>query len=165
MEEIYILRHGEAEDINDTLTKNDFDRRLVEEGKTKTKNISLLFNKLEKEVDIVLSSPYLRAKETAEVFVTNLNTSCTLKTVDFLACGASCNEIAKALQPFSSYKKVLLVGHAPDLELFLGKLIGSKRIKLKKSALAKVILNNTIEISGELEWLVTPKIANKLSKV
>lgn len=162
MEEIYILRHGQAQDLTEDQVKNDFDRQLTEEGKTKTKKLSLFFNILEENIDLVLSSPYLRAKETAEIFVNDLAPKPDLKIVDFLSCGASSKDIASGLLPFSMHKKIILVGHAPDLEVFLGKLIGAERIKLKKGALAKVILNNSIELSGELEWLITPRLVKKI---
>ncbi len=159
MQEIFILRHGQAEDLS--LTTNDFDRKLTEEGKEKVKRLSLFFNKLKEELDLVLSSPLLRAKETAEIFIENIIPKPDLKIVDFLSSGASCKDIVKGLLSYSSSNKLVLIGHSPDLELFLGKLIGAERIKLKKGAIAKIILNNAIELSGELEWLITPKIIRK----
>lgn len=162
MQEIFILRHGQAEELNENQSKDDFDRNLTEEGIERTKRLGLLFNKLKEDVDIILSSPYIRAKKTAETFVDNLLIKPELKIVDFLSSGASCKDIAKGLLPYSSKSKIVLVGHAPDLETFLGKLIGADRIKLKKGAMAKVALNNSIELSGELEWLITSKIVKRL---
>jgi len=162
MEEIFILRHAHAEDVTECQSRNDFDRKLTEEGIEKTKKISNFFKRLKEEVDIILTSPYRRTKETAEIFANNLDTKVTIKPEDFLSSGASSKDIAKGLLPYSSYKKVLLVGHAPDLEHFLGKLIGAERIKLKKSSIAKVILSNNVELSGELVWLVTSRIASKI---
>lgn len=163
MEEIFILRHAHAEDITEGQPAgNDFDRKLTEEGIEKTKKLSNFFKRLKEETDIILSSPYRRAKETAEIFANNLGTTIALKTADFLSSGASSKDIVKGLLPYSSYKKILLVGHAPDLEHFLGKLIGAERIKLKKTSMAKVSLSNNIELSGELIWLITPKIASKI---
>ncbi len=159
MEEIYILRHGHAQKADNGL--NDFDRALTEEGIEKINKLSLFFNKWDVNLEIVLSSPYLRAKQTAEIFVSNLTFKPELKIVDFLGCGASCNEISRGLMDYSLSKNVLLVGHSPDLEIFLGKLIGADRIILKKGALAKVNFENNIELSGELEWLVTPKLMGK----
>ena len=162
MQEIFILRHSQAEDTSEGQVKNDFDRKLTEEGKLKTKKIGLFFNSLEEDVNLVLSSPYLRAKETAEIFVDNLTPKPDLQIVDFLSCGAGSRDIAKGLLSYSSHKKLTLIGHAPDLEVFLGKLIGAERVKLKKGALAKVVLNNSIELAGELAWLVTPKLIKSL---
>ena len=160
MEAIFILRHGKAEDLTESETKTDFDRKLTEDGKTKTKKLSLFFNKLEENIDLVLSSPYIRAKETAEIFVSNLDPKPELKIVDFLSSGVSSKEISKGLADYFSHNKILIVGHAPDLEIFLGRLIGAENIMLKKGALAKVSLSG-INLSGDLEWLVTSAIIKK----
>ena len=162
MQEIFILRHGQAEELNENQSKNDFERNLTEEGVERTKRLGLLFSKLKEETDIVLSSLYIRAKKTAETFINNLLVKPELKVVDFLSSGASCKDIVKGLLPYYSKNKIVLVGHAPDLETFLGKLIGADKIKLKKGAMAKVALNNSIELSGELEWLITSKIVKRL---
>ena len=164
MNEIYILRHGHAIDASEAISLDDFTRTLTDEGRKKIKNVSLLFNSLEADVHLVLSSPYLRAKETAEIFVSNLDLKPELKIVDFLSCGASYREIAQELRQYSSYSSIMVVGHAPDLETFLGKLIGAGRVNLKKGALAKVALGNNIELSGELEWLITPKLIKRIKK-
>mgnify|MGYP003395199149 CR=1 FL=1 len=161
MQDIFILRHAQAEDLTNGDLKNDFDRNLTEDGIKKTTKLSSLFNELEENVDLVLTSPYIRAKETAKLFISNLNPKPELKIVDFLGSGASCKEIAKGLLPYISLTKIVIVGHAPDLEIFLGRLIGAERIKLKKGALGKVILSNSIELSGELEWLITPRLIKK----
>lgn len=160
MESIFILRHGVAEDFTDT--KSDFSRKLTEEGIKKTKRLSEFFVSLNDEIDAVLTSPYVRAKETAALFVSKFHNKPEIIDVEFLSSGASCNEIIKGLQPYLSHKKVVLVGHAPDLEIFLGKLIGAEYIKLKKGALAKVNLFNSLDLSGELEYLVTSKVLKQI---
>lgn len=159
MEEVFILRHGHAEDLHEA--KDDFNRKLTDEGKLKIARLSTFLNSIGEEIELVLSSPYLRTKETTEIFTNNLDYKPKVQIEDFLSLGASSKDIAKGLLRFSSYKKILIVGHAPDLEAFLGNLIGATRIKLKKGALAKVILNNQIEFAGELEWLIAPRLLKK----
>ncbi len=160
MQEIYILRHGHAQESDNGL--NDFDRALTEEGIEKINRLSRFLDKLDVNLELILSSPYARAKQTAEIFLSNLTLKPELKTVDFLASGTSCKEISRGLVDYSSNKNALLVGHSPDLEIFLGKLIGADRITLKKGALAKVKFQNNIELSGELEWLIIPKLIKKV---
>ena len=160
MDEIYILRHGHAEQVENII--NDFDRALTVEGIEKINRLGSFFNTLETKLEIVLSSPFLRAKQTAEILVSNLNPKPEIKIVDFLSCGASSKDISKGLLDYSTNKSILIVGHSPDLDVFLGKLIGAGKVNLKKGALAKVNFENNIEISGELEWLITPKIVKKV---
>ena len=161
MQELFVLRHGQAEDLNTNHPKNDFDRHLTEDGKEKIQKLGLFLDKLAEDIDLILSSPLIRAKETAETILSNLSMKPELKIVDFLSAGASSKDISKGLLQFSSTNNILLVGHAPDLEMFIGKLVGAERIKLKKGALAKISLSSSIELSGGLEWLLTPKIVKK----
>ena len=159
MKEIFVLRHGKAEDISQCHSKIDFDRKLIEEGKLKATKLGKFLNKVDGDINIVISSPYLRAKETAEIIVNLFDKKPELKIEDFLSSGVSIQEISRGiLDKYSEKDKILIVGHAPDLEIFLGKLIGAKSIMLKKGAIAKVILNSSIELSGELVWLITSKV-------
>jgi phosphohistidine phosphatase len=162
MQNIFILRHGHAQELGEVPSNNDFDRRLTEEGIDKVSKISSFLNKMDESIELILSSPFLRAKETAEIVAKTLLPKPDLKIVDFLACGSSSREIAKGLLTYNALNNVLLVGHAPDLEAFLGKLILAERIKLKKAAMAKIALSNGVELSGELVWLVVPKVVKKL---
>lgn len=163
MQNIFILRHGHAQELDEVQSKNDFDRSLTEEGLDKVSRIASFLNKMDENIELVLSSPFIRAKQTAEIVAKTLVPKPDLKIVDFLACGSSSREIAKGLLTYNALNNVLLVGHAPDLEAFLGNLITAERIKLKKSALAKVSLNNGVELAGELLWLVVPKVVKKLN--
>ncbi len=160
MQEIYILRHGHAQDANNGLS--DFERALTEEGIEKITKLGQLFNSLNGSLKLILSSPYVRAKQTAEVLLSNLISKPELKIVDFLGCGSSSNEISRGLINYSSRENILLVGHCPDLEIFVNRLIGGGRITLKKGSLAKINLENNTEVSGELEWLITPKLVKNL---
>ena len=161
MLKLFILRHGHAEEITKNSNLTDFDRQLTEEGIEKISRIGIFFNNLNEELDLILVSPYIRAKQTAEVFINNLQLKPANEIVDFLACGSSSFEIARGLSKYSQYENVLLIGHCPDLEVLICKLIGAERITIKKGTLAKIKLNNGIEFSGSLEWLVTPKLVKK----
>ena len=130
MQEIYILRHGHAQKADNSL--DDFDRALTEEGIEKISKLGLFFDRLNVNLELVLSSPYVRAQQTAETFISNLTLKPEFRLVSFLASGASSKEISQGLMSYSANKNVLLVGHSPDLEMFLGKLLGAGRIVLKK---------------------------------
>lgn len=156
MDNIFVLRHGVAEDYS--LVGDDFNRKLTDDGIKKTKRLSQFFNGLKEDLDIVLTSPYVRAKETAELFIENIAPKPKLEVADFMSVGASSREIAQGLLPYNNYKKVVVVGHEPDLGLFIGDVIDADGIRVKKGALAKINLFNSIELSGELEWMITSKV-------
>ena len=162
MLELFLLRHGQAEELGRNNDKTDFDRKLTEEGIEKITRVGIFFNNLGEKTDLFLVSPYIRAKETAEVFLNCLELKPPSEVVDFLACGSSSAEIARGLSKYIKYESVILVGHCPDLEVLLCKLIGAENITLKKGSMAKITLNNGIELSGSLEWLITPKLVKKI---
>lgn len=163
MQNIFILRHGHAQELDQVQSKLDFDRSLTDEGIDKVSRIASFLNKMDENIELILSSPFVRAKQTAEIVAKTLVPKPDFKIVDFLSCGSSSREVAKGLLTYNALNNVLLVGHAPDLEAFLGNLISAERIKLKKSALAKVSLNNGVELAGDLLWLVVPKVVKKLN--
>lgn len=161
MDNIFILRHGIAEDPS--LDQKDSDRKLTPEGIKKTKRLSEFFNASGEQLDLIIHSPYVRTTQTAEIFLEGLDQKPEIKIGEFLASGASSREIAKGLIPCNGLKNVLIVGHAPDLGFFIGELIDADGIRMKKGALAKVVLENSIELAGELEYLVTSKVVRAIN--
>ena len=116
MKEIYILRHGKAQDISKCQSQNDFDRKLTEEGIEKTKKTAKYFSTIEKKLNLIISSPYIRAKETAEIFIDNLDYKPQLEIVDFLSAGSSTNEISKGLNlNYFDKDQILIVGFTEEV--------------------------------------------------
>ena len=68
--ELYIVRHGIAIDREDPKSPPDPDRYLTEEGIEKTKQVAKGVAALGIEPDLLISSPYVRAMQTAEIFAT-----------------------------------------------------------------------------------------------
>lgn len=161
MENLFLLRHGIAEDIS--IDGTDFSRKLTEEGILNTKRLSKLFNQLTDNIDIIISSPYLRAKETTELFASKLDTKPSIVYCDLLSVGASTNEVLQCINPYKTNKNILIVGHSPTLEIFVSNITGGSDIRMKKGALAKVSLLNLVQNNGQLEYLITSKIYKRFS--
>jgi phosphohistidine phosphatase len=121
---IYLLRHGEAEDV----AADDASRQLTEKGKMQAAAAGLALEALEIEIDACLTSPKVRAHETARI-----------------ACGGVEVEVTEALcgGPFdildlvTGRGDVLLVGHEPDLSTEIARLTGAN-VKLKKGGIAVI---------------------------
>jgi len=135
---IYLLRHGDAEDgIGD-----DAARRLTEKGERQAEAAGRALAKLGTEIDACLTSPKVRAADTARL-------ACRALGIE--------PEIAEELRggPFDSLElaggrgDVLLVGHEPDFSGEVARLTGGK-IKLRKGGLA-------IVDGGTLIALLRPK--------
>jgi len=157
--DLYILRHGLAEEQSNT--GRDRDRALTPEGKEKTRAAGKALRKLDTEFDLVLSSPFVRAWQTAEIIVTELDCENKLQKCDALSSGAAIDEVLETIKKLEgAYESVLLVGHEPDLSRLISILLSGSldvAVTMKKGGLAKLACA-TAEAGGAcLEWLLTPK--------
>jgi phosphohistidine phosphatase len=156
--EIYILRHGIAVERGTKGYQNDSERPLTKEGEEKMYRIAKAILALELEFDLILSSPYVRARQTAEIVAASLEEEVTL--TNFLTPGGNALELIGEIND-EKPQRVLLVGHEPDLSQFISVLVtgaGDARIELKKGALCKLTTEKlTFGQCATLNWLLTPR--------
>lgn len=165
--EIYILRHGKAQERLINL-QSDSKRQLTESGKKEMGCIAKAMKNLDIKVDDIFSSPLIRAKQTAEItlqFVKSKKKSITVW-----------NELKPEIDVFKTIKKltvlkpmasVLLVGHEPHLTNLVEILITDNpsklNISLKKGGFIHIKGNsNKSRISGSLRCIMAPKQLKKL---
>jgi phosphohistidine phosphatase len=122
---IWFLRHGEAED-----TEPDFDRRLTKKGERQARDAGAALAVLEVEIELCLTSPKVRARETARLACEALGVEVT---VDERLTGGRFDP----LDLTAGLDNVLLVGHEPDFSDAVAHLTGG-RVDLKKGGLAAV---------------------------
>ncbi len=159
---LYLLRHGIAVEPGTPGCARDADRPLTPEGKDKLRKIAAAIKCMELEFDRVLSSPYLRARQTAEIIAESLKPFRKLELSDSLAPDGSSRkliELLKSLKP--PPQSVLLVGHEPYLSGLVSLLIsahGSAYVLMKKGGLASLRVSSLHHgHCAVLEWLLTPK--------
>lgn len=154
---LYLFRHGIAEERGQ---KADFDRRLTQEGRARTRKVAMGMKRLQLAFDVILSSPLLRAWETAEIAAEVLEHPDPIVRCDELACGVDVAKLFKVLEKYRAAQHILLVGHEPDMSEMLSYFISGDTdaaINFKKAGLACVFLNELApERGGELQWLLTP---------
>jgi phosphohistidine phosphatase len=122
---IWFLRHGDAED-----TEPDFDRRLTPKGERQARDAGAALAVLGVEIEVCLTSPKLRARETANLACEALGVEVTVE--DRLTGGRfDPRDVAAGLDA------VLLVGHEPDFSDAIAQLTGG-RVDMKKGGLAAV---------------------------
>lgn len=157
---IYILRHGEAAEHGDPRYKEN-ERPLTAKGIQRTKQLAEYLEDLEIGFDRILSSPLIRARQTAEIVAGKLGKPVEL--TDALTPSGSMKDLVDqiaGLRPVP--ESVALVGHEPYLSGFISLLcIGGPDlpIKLKKGALCRLEVERLI--SGRcatLEWLIQPRL-------
>ena len=109
-------------------------------------------------IDAILTSPYTRARQTAEIAAQELKMTDGLVEDQRLSSGFGIEQLAAILQDHSTARALLLVGHEPDFSEIVSALTGGSEIVFKKGGLARVDLDNPAALRGRLAWLIPPKI-------
>lgn len=155
--ELIFLRHGKAED---TSNSGDFGRELVERGRQQARRAARLLKASAVLPEIVLSSPLIRARQTADEFC---QTSGIPGPViqSWLASGMSPALAMSELTAFHDFNRVAIVGHEPDLSQLIEWLIGTigGAVEMKKGAVACLRVHPPAR-GGTLLYLVPPKLAD-----
>lgn len=160
--DLYIMRHGIAAARGAPDLATDRQRSLTEEGRTKLRKITRAMKAMELSFDLILSSPYLRAKQTAEIVAGELKARKRLELADELAPGTSPKLFLERLRRSQMLpESVLVVGHEPHLSSLISLLLSGSptlQIELKKGGLCKLAVPALkTERRATLEWLLTPK--------
>ena len=159
--DLYILRHAIAEERSGPMPGGDSQRRLTAEGKTKMRRAAKGLKALELDFDLILTSPFLRAKETAEIVTEVFGLADALKLTPSLAADGNPKDLIDELKArHHRRKQVLLVGHEPYLGRLISLLISGDTaisINLKKGGLCK-LSTSSLQYGrcATLEWLLTP---------
>lgn len=165
---LYILRHASA----GTRRANpiiDVKRPLDKEGKQQCILVGSYLNALKVQFDVIVSSPLKRALQTASLVGTETGYDAKILVSEALSPAASVAAFEKLITGFSHYENVLVVGHNPNIAVFLGAVFGANgvdhigisgqsakpRIRLRKGAIARVDCSKR---PGVLQWLVDPRI-------
>ncbi|HZE89398.1 MAG TPA: phosphohistidine phosphatase SixA [Verrucomicrobiae bacterium] len=142
MADLYLLRHAEAASHKDPRYRNDSERPLTEDGAARMRRAAAGMLKLRLSFDRILTSPLVRAKETAEIVAEILGERDRLAVEEAMAAGARWDKIRKVLAAGSAKyaDSVLLVGHEPDLSNMAGQILdlGRGSVLFKKGTLARI---------------------------
>jgi phosphohistidine phosphatase len=124
---IWLLRHGDAEDGGG---KPDAERELTKKGERQSTDAGRALKQLGVELDVCLTSPKVRARQTAELACKELGTP--VEDDDRLSGGDF-----DPLELGAGRGEVMLVGHEPDFSSAVAAVTGS-RVKMKKGGLAAI---------------------------
>ncbi len=162
---LFILRHAIASDPGeDRLPKNlpDADRPLSSKGEQKLWRSTEAMRALELKFDAVVSSPLLRARQTAQIVTEAFELRRKLILTNHLAPEGNPKLLIEELNGLGARaKNILLVGHEPYLSRLISLLIAGSTtaaIDLRKGGLAKLEIDELrYARSATLAWLLTPK--------
>jgi phosphohistidine phosphatase len=156
---LYLMRHAIAAEPGENT--EDSQRPLTEKGRKKLNKIACNLEKFELEFDLILTSPYLRTRQTADVVadMLDIKKSCIVESENLTPLG-SAEKLVEEINAREAVENLLIVGHEPFLSGLIGILVAgdaSLNIAMKKAGLCKL----SIEQLGygrcaTLEWLLTP---------
>jgi phosphohistidine phosphatase len=159
--QIFVLRHGIAE--TGRAGESDSERALAPEGKKKLRQVLRVARSAGMAPDLILTSPYRRAVETAEIAGKILGYPGDIIKTDSLRPGSTPEDVWEELRAFESAGHVLLTGHQPQLSYLAGYLLSSPSllVELKPGSLIRVDVEPAgLQPHGVLRWHLTPKLAS-----
>ena len=160
---LYFLRHGVAVDRDPKSFPDDALRPLTLKGEDRVRLVADALRALELSFDVILSSPFLRARQTADIVAVELGLSRVLQMHDSLVPEG---DPKKLLQHINRLKPApencILVGHEPYLSELASLLISGHpdaELDLKKNGLARLELTQRLKYGrcATLKWLLTPR--------
>jgi phosphohistidine phosphatase len=152
---LYFLRHGVAGDPGEWQGR-DFDRPLTREGVRRMEREAKTFADLGLDPDVVLTSPLVRAKQTADIAAGALKAHVVAD--ERLGPDFNASRLAELLKEHSDSRSLMLVGHEPNMSETIGQIVGGAKIDLKKGGLVLVDVADPNVVSGVLVWLISPKV-------
>ena len=165
--EFYIMRHGIAVTRGSAGFSDDFKRPLTPEGKKKMQEITHGLCRLGFDVDWIVTSPLVRAVETAEIVAETLSSQVPIDFSDALRPGGSAETLIAFLAKHPNRKRVLVVGHEPDLSEMAARLIGAGRhahLAFKKGGCCLMTFDEfPPKGPGQLIWWLTPRVLRKMA--
>jgi phosphohistidine phosphatase len=163
MKTIYLVRHAIAGERGPEYP-DDTKRPLTRKGKDRMRRAVVGFRSLEPGIEVVISSPLVRAMQTATILIEGLKGSPVLRKMKALAPDHDPRDVAKALGKVQVDGAIALVGHEPDLGELAAWLTGSSRaIPMKQGGIARIDVPKLPPgQDGTLVWLATPAILRAL---
>ncbi len=161
---LYIVRHGIAVDKTDPKAPPDPERPLTAKGVQKTRAAALGLKELKVKPDVLITSPYVRAAQTAEIFAETLGfPTAKVRVADTLKPGSNPADFVKELLRVKA-PEAMCFGHAPHLDQLIAELVGARGVftELKKAGVA------SLEHAGphsawRLVSILTPKVLRQLA--
>ena len=141
---LLLIRHATARALE--LPDGDFVRHLGEKGREQGRRVGRFLKKHELIPDIVLTSPVIRAKETAKFLAEEGCPKPIIKP--WLECGMRPEQALEELKAYQEFSRVAIVGHEPDFSALVENIIGatSYSIKVKKTSLISIELGRNPQL-------------------
>ena len=162
--ELYLIRHGVAAERGADYP-DDSKRPLTSDGISRMRKEAKALAELGVDFDLIVSSPLVRTKQTADILAQAVPSQPSVTTSDSLAPAGTPTAVFQELAKHMRKARIALVGHEPNIGELAARLIGSRTpIEFKKGAICRI----DFEVfppkgHGHLRWFVTPRMLRKLA--
>ncbi len=158
--ELYLIRHGIA--VERTSNVDDGSRSLTELGRQKTRQVAKRLGDLGLRFNLILTSPLVRSRQTAEILRTSGLSSQVEESICLAPGGDIYGWLSYIEQGHQEPETIAIVGHQPDLGRWAEILVWGEvrdKLVLKKAGIIGLTLPFVVEPVGrsQLFWLTPPK--------
>src|SRR5215510_613466 len=163
--QLFIIRHAVAEERGDAWP-DDAKRPLSEDGTARMRKAARGLARLGITLDVVVTSPLVRAKQTAEIVAAGMNPRPPIVSIESLTPDGTFQDIIADLEKQAKRTRIAIVGHEPGIGEFAARLIGSRHsIEFKKGAVCRIDVDALPPSGpGDLRWMLTTKILRSIRK-
>ncbi|MBC8133120.1 MAG: phosphohistidine phosphatase SixA [Deltaproteobacteria bacterium] len=156
--EMYLVRHGIAEDASPD--GSDYARALTAEGSANMRDEAAGLGRLKVRLDVILTSPLVRARQTAEVLAAHIGGKPSIVISPALATSGSPAAVMTQLRKEKFQGRIALVGHEPGMGELAAMCLGmSTPAPFKKGGVCRIDFDLPLrDATGLLRWFATPKM-------
>lgn len=155
---LYFLRHGKAGEYRSDDPSDDA-RELTDAGAAELRAAAPLWRRLNLRPDLVISSPLPRALQTAQLLVEGVGLTREPIADDRLRPGADWEDMARAMTMDPDARRVMFVGHEPDLSTAVQVLTGARAVRVRSGGVVCVEFSGIPEPgAAEVAWLLDPDL-------
>ena len=153
---LHLLRHAHAGDWS-TWEGVDAARPLTDKGRSQSERLGRFLAGIAFRPDLLITSPKVRAVETAEIVARLLDAS--LAVDDRLGGPFDIPTVEEILSAHGDPERPILVGHDPDFSDLVAALCGAAGVPMRKGAFARIEVDRPLQLgTGTLRWLLPPDL-------
>ncbi len=154
---LYFVRHGLADRA---AFSGDDDRRrpLTDQGQEQLQRQAEVMACLDLGVDLIVTSPLLRAEQTAAILADALAPTGGLVVDPRLGLSFAVGPLARLLDEHGDARRMMLVGHEPSFSEVIGSITGGSAVACRKASLIRVDLRSERPLHGSLEWSIPARV-------
>lgn len=154
---LFLIRHAEAIEPESDKVKDDEHRYITSSGRNVTRKIAKILCEEFKDLDVIYTSPLIRAVQTAEVIAARIKFRDDIELVDELKNDSTTSSLLQLLSMNSDLRAVALVGHEPKIGLLVKAFAGKEDLTDFRKSSVCLIEFDALAGKGRFEWYFDSK--------